>query len=78
MEKIILTEAQEMILSKSYDWCTNVIVKQQRFLPLETMWTAYPFKKTGLSKEGLGIMLSKMQSELAAKGNVEIPTPQKY
>ena len=78
MEKIILTEAQEAILSKSYDWCTNVIVKQQRFLPLEDMYKAYPFKKTGLTKEGLGIMLSKMQSELVAKGNVEITTLQKY
>lgn len=76
--KTILTEDQEKILSKSYDWCSAVIVKQERFLPLETMWQAYPFKKTGLSKHGLSVLLDKMQTELIAKGNVEIPVKQQY
>jgi hypothetical protein len=73
-----LSTQQEEILSKSYDWATNVIVRQQRFLPLDVMWTAYPFKKDGFSKEGLSIMLTKMQDGLIEMGNVEIPQPQKY
>ena len=73
-----LTEQQTQILSKSYDWCTAVITKQQRFLPLETMWTAYPFKRTGLNKEGLSVLLDKMQAGLIEKGNVEIPVKQQY
>ena len=73
-----LTTKQEEVLSKSYDWCTAVITKQCRFLPLDTMWTAYPFKRTGLTKEGLSIMLSKMQAGLIEKGNVEIPVKQSY
>ena len=73
-----LSTQQEEILSKSYDWATNVIVRQQRFLPLDEMWFAYPFKTNGLNKEGLSIMLNRMQIGLIEKGNVEVPNPQKY
>lgn len=73
-----LTNNQEEILSKSYDWCSNVVVRQQRFLPLDEMWFAYPFKTNGLNKEGLSIMLTKMQDGLIEMENVEIPTMQKY
>ena len=76
--KVILTDQQESILSKSYDWCSAVIVRQNRFLPIDTMYEAYPYKKTGLSKYGLSVMLDKMQIELEAKGNVEIPVKQSY
>jgi hypothetical protein len=78
MKQTILTEKQALYLSKSYDWAANVIAKQQRFLPIETMWQAYPFKENGLNKDGLTLLLDKMQNELENKGNVEIPIKQKY
>jgi hypothetical protein len=78
MNTIQLNTEQSEILNKSYDWATNVIVKQQRFLPLETMWQAYPFKTNGLNKNGLSILLDKMQAELINKGNCEVINPIKY
>ncbi len=73
-----LTTQQEEMLSKSYDWCTNVVGRQRRFLPIDTMWQAYPFKRNGLTKDGLSVLLDKMQTELENKGNVEIPVKQQY
>lgn len=60
-----MTKEQELYLNKSYDWAQKVITKQKRFLPLETMWAAYPFKNKGLTKEGLSILLNKMQEVLS-------------
>jgi hypothetical protein len=58
------TTKQQEALSKSYDWCANVIARQGRILPLDEMWYAYPFKKSGLSKEGLSVLLNAIKSEL--------------
>ena len=76
--KIKLTLEQEITLSKSYDWCTKVIIKQARFLPLNTMWQAYPFKNTGMTKDGLAFMLDNMQTQMIECGNVEIANKQNY
>lgn len=59
-----LTIEQENIFNKTYDWCASVITKQNRILPINTMWDAYPFKKNGMTKDGLTVMLSKMEDYL--------------
>lgn len=64
MKNLILTNKQEDILSNSYDWAVSVITRQKRILPLDTMWQAYPFKKDGLTKEGLTILLDKIKDQL--------------
>lgn len=52
------------IIEKSYDWATNVVIRQGRFLSINDMWIAYPFKKTGLTKEGLNLLLEEMKKTI--------------
>lgn len=59
-----LTKEQEDVLSKSYDWLVAVVQKQKRWLSDEDLWTAYPFKKDGLSKHGLGVLIAKTKETL--------------
>jgi len=51
-----MSEEQKEYLSKSYDWIVNVLQTQKRMLPINELYTAYPFKKKGLTKEGLQIL----------------------
>lgn len=59
-----VTQTQQEILEKSYEWAANVVIRQKRFLDIDTMWIAYPFKKNGLSKEGLTVMLDYMKKAI--------------
>ena len=58
-------QTQQEILDKSYTWASNVVIKQKRFLDIDTMYIAYPFKKNGLTKEGLNILLENMKKVLS-------------
>jgi hypothetical protein len=60
---IDMTTEQEQIVSKSYDWLAKVLETQQRWLSDRDLWVAYPFKKTGLSKEGLSLLITKMKEQ---------------
>lgn len=56
-----MTTQQEEIVSKSYDWLTKVLETQKRWLSDSDLWAAYPFKKTGLNKDGLMLLIAKMK-----------------
>lgn len=57
---ILLTTKQEDAINKTYDWITNVVTKQGRFLPFQTMWAAYPFKVTGMNETGFKLIFDEM------------------
>ena len=49
-----MTEQQQNeVLEKSYDWIARVCQKQERFIGFNDLWSAYPYKTTGLTKKGL-------------------------
>lgn len=47
-------------LSKSYDWLTNILAVQKRWLSNRELWAAYPFKKT-ISIEAFTAVIAEMK-----------------
>ena len=45
-------QKQEKKISSCIEWLTSVTNKQGRILDSITLWNGYPFKRTGLTKEG--------------------------
>ena len=52
---------QKIIIAKSYDWVAEVVSTQKRFISNKDFWIAYPFKKNGLTKEGLFLLIETMK-----------------
>ena len=46
-----MTETENEYFDKTYNWLINVFTCQQRWLDIETLWTAYPFKLKGFTKK---------------------------
>ena len=55
---------QKIIIANSYDWVANVVITQKRFISNTDFWIAYPFKKKGLTKEGLFLLIETMKNIL--------------
>jgi hypothetical protein len=55
---------QKIIIAKSYDWVADVVATQKKFISNRDFWIAYPFKKNGLTKEGLFLLIETMKNIL--------------
>lgn len=59
-----MNDQQREIFETTYDWLTAVIIKQNRLISFQDLWTAYPFKSNGLTKEGLLMIYSIFKKAL--------------
>jgi|LakMenE01Jun11ns_1017448.scaffolds.fasta_scaffold9252674_2 hypothetical protein len=55
---------QKIIIAKSYDWVADVVATQKKIISNRDFWIAYPFKKNGLTKEGLFLLIETMKNIL--------------
>ena len=61
-----MTDEQKEYVKKTLDWIADVIQCQKRFMELEDLWTAYPFK-TRINKELLAIIYASCLDVLQAE-----------
>ena len=59
-----MSEEQRAIFEQTYSWITEVSIQQKRLISFEDLWTAYPFKSNGLTKEGFLLVYSIIKKAL--------------
>jgi hypothetical protein len=60
-----LTPTQEAAVNDCYEWLITVYNRQQRWLNENDLWTAYPFKRTGMGRHGFTVILNTLKKEIS-------------
>lgn len=58
-----MTTQQNRAHSQSYTWLLKVKETQQRWPDHQTLWTAYPFKRSGLTRPELYALIDEVQKD---------------
>lgn len=59
MIPVSMTKEQIKAVNQCTEWLINVYNRQGKWLSDEDLWTAYPFKKTGMQKTGFMFVLDE-------------------
>jgi len=62
MSNITLTEAQEKAVNDCREWLTAVYNRQNKWLSDADLWTAYPYKRTGMNQHGFNVILKALKT----------------